>query len=517
MISALLPLLTSHTPITSRLQHIVQHMSERFSCNAVGLLQLDAAILRIVTATGLSKQTMGRRFLVSEHPRFSAILQSKVPTRFEENSPLPDPYDGLLDNQRDAPLAVHDCLGFTLTVRGNVWGIVTLDSLWPGTFTEHTSSELQSYKQLLEAALYISELEEQTSNLQRFTAHSSPVPTPNTPYGLLGDSPALTRVLQELNAVADSDLPVLLLGEVGVKKELFAYYLHQHSTWRHRPWIYVNCATLPEAHAESQLFGQAKDAMPHITSDRIGYIESANGGTLFLDEIGALSLAAQAKLLHVLRRGELQRVGADHSIPVKIRFISATHCNLQHAIEQGSFRSDLYHYLAVFPVSVPPLRERGNDILQLAEYFLENSRSKLGLRNIRFSSDAELALLSYSWPGNIHELEHVISRAAIKLLSLTNDRNQIFTIKDKDLNLSQITRPLLPNITRPTLPEQASEWPSLRQTVETVERQLIRDALNATQNNWAHAARLLDMDSSNLHKLAIKLGVKRSPSKRLNP
>jgi anaerobic nitric oxide reductase transcription regulator len=297
---------------------------------------------------------------------------------------------------------------------------------------------------------------------------------------------------------------VLLLGETGVGKELFAQRLHQRSPRHSQPLIYVNCAALPESLAESELFGHVKGAFSGAHENRAGRFEAAQGGTLFLDEIGELSLTIQAKLLRTLQNGEIQRLGADHPIKLNVRLVAATNRDLSQQIAQGGFRADLFHRLSVFPLTIPALRERHQDILLLAGHFLETNRSRLGLRGIRLSPDAEAALLAYHWPGNVRELEHLISRATIRLLVDTPDRNQIFTLSADNLNL-------LPSTQQPvaaTSREIGAPRQSLRQSVEQLQSQLIRQALEETDRNWSQAARQLGMDPSNLHKLASKLGLK---------
>lgn len=197
--------------------------------------------------------------------------------------------------------------------------------------------------------------------------------------------PVLLKLLHELDIVADSDLPVLLLGETGVGKELLARRIQRHSTRAQAPMIHVNCAALPESLAESELFGHVKGAFSGAVRDRAGRFEAAHGGILFLDEVGELPLVVQAKLLRALQNGEIQRLGSDTPRQVDVRIIAATNLkDLAAQVRNGQFRADLYHRLSVYPVPIPPLRERGDDILLLAGYFLELNRTqKLGFRSLR--------------------------------------------------------------------------------------------------------------------------------------
>jgi anaerobic nitric oxide reductase transcription regulator len=273
--------------------------------------------------------------------------------------------------------------------------------------------------------------------------------------------------------------------------------------------VQVNCAALPESLAESELFGHVKGAFTGADAERAGRFEAADGGTLFLDEVGELPLPIQAKLLRALQNGEVQRLGEDMPRRVDVRIIAATNRRLADSVREGLFRPDLYHRLSVYPVAIPPLRERGGDILVLTGHFLEINRARLGVRSLRLSPDAEAALLAYAWPGNVRELEHVISRAAIKALSQGARRDDIITLQPEWLDLPD-TSPLTSDAA-PVAGGQASDEASrepLRHQVEQAQRAAIRQALAASNGRWAAAARRLEIDPSNLHKLARRLGIK---------
>jgi anaerobic nitric oxide reductase transcription regulator len=296
-----------------------------------------------------------------------------------------------------------------------------------------------------------------------------------------------------------------------VGKELFARLLHHHSPRRARPLVHVNCAALPESLAESELFGHVRGAFSGAVSDRPGRFEAAEGGTLFLDEVGELPLSVQAKLLRTLQNGEIQRLGADRPRRVHVRVVAATNRNLREQVASGAFRADLYHRLSVYPVPIPPLRERGNDVLLLAGRFLELNRARLGLRSLRLSPDAQGALRRYRWPGNVRELEHVISRAALKALSRGVDRNEIVTLEAGLLDLDALEAPA-PAAQPAAAPAAGAASAvldgTLRDVVDACQRQAVTAALDRHQGNWAQAARALDVDPSNLHKLARRLGLK---------
>lgn len=541
--------LVTDLPNAVRLQRAVHTLREHFCCDAVGLLSLDTDSLRLVAASGLAHDALGRRFAVAHHPRFATILSRREPTWFEPDSLLPDPYDGLLDDRKGSPLPVHDCLGLSLYIEGRLWGAITLDALKTGTFDAAAQAELQRYGLMLAAAIRITALEKENRNLRQLGSSVSDSMQIIDENEILGTSTAISELLHELDIVADSDLPVLLLGETGVGKELFARRVHRHSRRSAKPMIHVNCAALPESLAESELFGHVKGAFSGATSDRAGRFETAQGGTLFLDEVGELSLSIQAKLLRTLQNGEIQRLGTDETIKTDVRIIAATNRQLKESTRSGDFRADLYHRLSVYPVHIPPLRERDHDILLLAGHFLEFNRTRLGLRGVRLSYAAERALLSYGWPGNVRELEHVISRAALKMLSRGASRDQILTLgpelldldivepageKFQDIRVSRIDgtgssnadalaqeadddlyanepfygpgTSLIANPASPYSHEQ--KIVPMRTALEDCQRQAIQHALTSTNYNWAQAARSLQLDSSNLHKLAKKLGLK---------
>jgi anaerobic nitric oxide reductase transcription regulator len=491
----------------ARLQRLVADLREHFGCGAVALLQLEDHHLRPVAVAGLAGDVLGRRFAVDQHPRLAAMLARHGVTTFDHDSALPDPYDGLIGEQAGQALPVHDCMGLGLQVEGQPWGVLTLDALEVGTFGAQARDTLRRLAVLVEAAVRTTRLEEQVRTM-RLAGGDTPVEgTLHDGSEIIGQSGAITRLLHELDVVADSELPVLLLGETGVGKELFARRLHRLSRRRDRPLVHVNCAALPESLAESELFGHAKGAFSGASSDRPGRFEAADNGTLLLDEVGELPLAVQAKLLRTLQNGEIQRLGADRPRRVDVRVIAATNRSLRDLVRDGQFRADLYHRLSVYPVPIPPLRERGNDVLLLAGRFLELNRARLGLRSLRLSAESEEALRRYHWPGNVRELEHVISRAALKALSRGAKRNDIVTLEPALLDLDGLQLPPDP---APAVAASAAAAgaTTLRDAVEACQRQAIRAALAAQEGNWARAARQLGIDSSNLHKLAQRLALK---------
>ena len=512
LLEQLLADLTREFPRAVRQDRLITAIHQALGCGAVGLLKLEGDYLSPVAVAGLAHETLGRRFAIAQHPRLATILSRPGLVHFPPGSPLPDPYDGLLEAGLGAPLPVHDCMGIRLNQEGECWGVLTLDSLAGSTFSPAVVEQLEQVALGCEAAIRMCRLEEE--NRARQLSHPPQEPEQASdseePQEIIGRSPVLLKLLHELDVVADSDLPVLLLGETGVGKELLARRIQRHSARRHAPMIHVNCAALPESLAESELFGHIKGAFSGAISDRAGRFEAANGGILFLDEVGELPLLLQAKLLRALQNGEIQRLGSDVPRKVDVRIIAATNRDLAEQVRKGEFRADLYHRLSVYPVPIPPLRERGNDILLLAGYFLELNRTRLGFRSLRLSARAEEALRAYGWPGNVRELEHVLSRAALRAVSRGALRTDIVTLEPSHLDLdialsarSVTTAPGTHPIISKTPPPLA-----LKAAVDSFQRQLIRDTLDAYNENWAEAARQLELDPSNLHKLARRLGLK---------
>ena len=230
---------------------------------------------------------------------------------------------------------------------------------------------------------------------------------------MIGESDALKRVWFCVEQVASIDTTVLILGETGTGKELVARAIHARSARRDRPLVNVNCATLPAMLIESELFGHERGAFTGATARQLGRFELAHGGTIFLDEIGDLPVKLQAKLLRVLQEGEFERLGSGKTIKVNARVIAATNRNLLAAMEKGTFRSDLYYRLNMYPINVPPLRERREDIEALANEFLRQVGLKLDKRFDAISPQALAALQRYDWPGNVRELQNIIQRGAV--------------------------------------------------------------------------------------------------------
>jgi len=298
---------------------------------------------------------------------------------------------------------------------------------------------------------------------------------------------------------------VLILGETGTGKELVASAIHRASGRREKPLVRLNCAAIPANLVESELFGHEKGAFTGASERRDGRFALADGGTIFLDEVGELSLELQVKLLRVLQEGEFEPVGSSRTRRVDVRVLSATNRDLHTMMKDGRFREDLYYRLSVFPILLPPLRKRGNDVLLLAEHFAERFARKLGRPAPPLTDDCKRRLLAYDWPGNVRELANVIERAVI-------------TARDGRLNLERsLPEPAcasVPGGGAKAEPASGTEAPRIRtvQEIEELERSNLRRALEATRwkiSGAGGAAELLGMKPSTLASRMKALGIQR--------
>ena len=311
-------------------------------------------------------------------------------------------------------------------------------------------------------------------------------------HEFIWSGPVMERLLAQVERVAASESRVAIQGETGTGKELIARAIHQKSARRAGPFVTLNCAAVPGELIESELFGHEKGSFTGATGRHIGKFEQAGGGTLFLDEIGDMPLTMQAKLLRVLEEGELERVGGDKPIPVDVRVVVATHRNLEELVRQGTFRADLFHRIYVFPIALPPLRERVEEIPTLAEHFATQVAAQNGWRTKHFSAQALETLKRYAWPGNVRELRNVIER--VLLLSNTE------TITDEEVNLA------LPPTRTGEMP-QAGGSGTLAQRIESFEREVLVGELRRHHHHMTNVARALGLERSHLYKKCQQLGI----------
>ncbi|MDZ7373438.1 MAG: sigma-54 dependent transcriptional regulator [candidate division KSB1 bacterium] len=313
---------------------------------------------------------------------------------------------------------------------------------------------------------------------------------PGRPERIITRSPRMLEILELVDRVAPTDCTVLIMGESGTGKELIAKAIHYRSRRREKPFIVVDCGALVETLFESELFGHEKGAFTGATQTRLGSFELANGGTFFFDEIGNISLSTQAKILRAIQEKEIRRVGGNKPIQVDVRIVAATNLDLRRAVDSGKFREDLFYRLTVFPIYLPPLRERKEDILPLANYFLRRFARQLGKQVFGLSKEAEQILVQYSWPGNVRELENAIERALV-----LEDSEQI-----RATNLPEHI------VAEATGGRFVSPEPGIRPLWE-IERDYIALALKKVGGNISKASRLLEIDRKTLYAKIRKYGL----------
>ncbi len=312
--------------------------------------------------------------------------------------------------------------------------------------------------------------------------------------GMIFESDCMTRLITLAVKLARTDSPVLITGETGTGKELLARFIHNNSQRSEGPFKAINCGAIPEQLIESELFGHEKGAFTGAVNRKIGLFESAQNGTVFLDEIGELPLHLQVKLLRVLQESEIARVGGTETVPVNVRILAATNRNLEAEVAAGRFRSDLFFLLNVLTLEIPPLRNRGDDVILLAEYFLNRYCQQFGLAGKKLSQSAKKILISYLWPGNVRELENAIQKAI-----LICEKN---VLNPEDFTLG-----------KNTLAETVAvlnEGATLRNIRTEAENKAITAALSKTHGNVSLAARILDIDRKWLIKKMEEAGIKAS-------
>lgn len=504
--------LTAILSAEDRYQRLLDALHIAIPYDAAALLRIQDDTLIPLAAKGLTPDALGRQYQRKLHPRLDIICNSSEPVLFSKDSTLPDPFDGLIAPVPESTQHIHACLGCPLHVGDRLVGVLTADALDPGAF-DHLPQKflkvigLMAGAQMQTADLLIA-LEKKAERQGQIATDLMQDALAQQGTEILGTSRVIEQLRQEISLVAKSDFTILILGETGVGKELVARALHTQSLRREKPLLYLNCAALTDSLAESELFGHVKGAFTGATHTRTGKFELADGGTLFLDEIGELSLENQAKILRVIQEGETQPVGSEKMAHVDVRLLAATNRNLENEVAAGRFRADLYHRLNVYPIKVPPLRERKEDVAVLGGYFAERSMARLGLKRVRIGEDALQLLLRYNWPGNVRELENIISRSILKA-SAGVDHHDMITMRPQHLTADLGT-------TIYTNPAQAEDPSSkiigkisLREELKALQIRLIKSALDKNNGNWSAAARDLDMNRSNLHNLATRLGLRK--------
>lgn len=338
----------------------------------------------------------------------------------------------------------------------------------------------------VENALRLARLEDENRELrQRLGKHE-----------LVGSGPAMKKLLAQIERVAASETRVCILGETGTGKELVARAIHEKSPRREHPFITLNCAAVPAELIESELFGHEKGSFTGAASRHLGKFEQAEAGTLFLDEIGDMPLAMQAKLLRVLEEGEVERVGGDKPIKVNVRVLVATHRHLEELVKQNAFRSDLFHRVYVFPLTLPPLRERPEDFPELVGHFARQVAAQNGWKEKGFAPDAIAELRKYAWPGNVRELRNVVERLVLLATEAT-------------IGVADVRLALPSSDSRPGgggAPGAAGSG-TLAERTEAFEREVLLAEIRRHNFHMTNVARALGLERSHLYKKCQQLGI----------
>ena len=336
----------------------------------------------------------------------------------------------------------------------------------------------------VENALRLSRLEDENRELRhRLGKHE-----------LVGSGPAMKKLSAQIERVAASETRVCILGETGTGKELVARAIHEKSPRHEHPFITLNCAAVPAELIESELFGHEKGAFTGAAIRHLGKFEQADGGTLFLDEIGDMPVAMQAKLLRVLEEGEVERVGGDKPIKVNVRVLVATHRNLEDLVKQNAFRRDLFHRIYVFPLPLPPLRERPEDFPDLVAHFARQVAAQNGWKEKVFAEDAIAELRKYAWPGNVRELRNVVER--LVLLS-----------SEDSVSAADVRLVLLDSSSSVSLASSASSSGTLAERTEAFEREVMLAEIRRHNFHMTNVARALGLERSHLYKKCQQLGI----------
>ncbi len=502
--------LTSGISDKDRFEGLLSTIRHTLKCDASALLSFHDQQFIPLAINGLSEDVLGRRFEIQQHPRLEAIARAGDIVRFPSDSDLPDPYDGLIPNHSD-DLKVHSCIGLPLMLEDRLIGAVTIDAFDPQQFDNFKDQDLRIISALAASSLNTALLMQKLERSSGLEASSSSRSLKGSQTGeIIGQSEAMCELKAHIGAVANTDLSVLIMGETGVGKELVANAIHAQSDRSDKKLVYLNCAALPESVAESELFGHVKGAFTGAISHRKGKFEMADNGTLFLDEIGELSLALQAKLLRALQYGDIQRVGDDSNIKVNVRIIAATNRIMHEEVTAGRFRADLYHRLSVFPVFVPPLRERGKDIVLLAGFFTERCQHKLGLTSISIDAHSLVLIQNHLWHGNVRELEHAINRAAV--LAKSEFQSEHIVLLPHHFNFSDENGVAVTH-SKQGMARQDDVFSSFshlgfKEAVEQFQLYLIQKAYSENSNKLSATAKQLKLDAGNLHRLMKRLNLK---------
>jgi formate hydrogenlyase transcriptional activator len=462
-----------------------------------GQAQLAAGrALHLVVERGAALGGVPHRASLDSSLPATQLVRSRQPLLIEDwRAVPPDTINPVVAAHWEA-LGVVGVAGYPLDVRGETLGAIGYLSQRPvpaaafevlGIFADQAAMAIKS-------ATLFQEMERHKQRLQIENAYLHDELRGERGFAnIIGESPALRAVLRKVRQVAPVETTVLLTGETGTGKELIARAIHEGSARKDRPLIKINCGAIPEGIVESELFGHEKGAFTGALQRRIGRFELADKGTLFMDEVGELPLETQVKLLRVLQEQEFERVGSTKPMRVDVRLVAATNRDLDREVAEGRFRADLFYRLNVFPIRIPPLRERREDIPRLAEYFLTQFQRKFGKSLRSLTPDSMEQLQRYQWPGNIRELQNVLERACVVASGPVVSLGETLRVSGSSIPVDMHAPSLLP-----LLPLEESERAHIRRALEAVGGRI---------HGADGAAELLGINPSTLRSRMQKLGI----------
>ncbi len=482
---------------------ILQSLEELLNFELAVILKLDEnEQLKVEKAVGSLVNDSLKTFTIDLRKRrdLADILSHSSPYLYSTDVPHVDTYDEILDLPDS-----HSCMVVPLYIKENLIGMMTLDNRVCGAFSPGIVSFVGTISRLIAVIMAQSDtsklLISQKNNLtaeRNFLLRSDREKFRN----MLGNSPRWQSVIEQVRTVAASDLPVLIQGETGTGKEMVARTIHDLSTRSDRPFITLNCSALNASIAESELFGHEKGAFTSAVLKRKGRFDLADGGTLFLDEIADLPAEIQPKILRTLQEGTFERLGGEKTLKTDVRIIAASNKDLRNQVSTGLFREDLYYRLGVFPIFLPPLRDRDDDVIILAQTFLEQLEKKNNYSLHSLTTEAIKSLINYSWPGNVRELQNIIRRSAL----VSSDG----IIDSSHLSLPENNGPETDRVNRRTFEKDSSGEFSF-QTLDEVISQHIQSALERSEGKIygiKGAAELLGMKPTTLQSRIKKLAIK---------
>ncbi|MFN8544951.1 MAG: nitric oxide reductase transcriptional regulator NorR [Candidatus Binatia bacterium] len=490
--------LTSRHDRAAVLDAILGELERLVPFDVAALLVLDGDLLRVVAGRGFRRDAHVHAlpFRRGDNPRLARALEARGTVRFTDPHEA-DPFDGLTEH---ALHRLHSCMAAALRVDGRLLGLITADAHEAARFDDHHAELLELFAALAAVAIrnadLVSELEHARAQLEGEVATlAEEIRESAGGTEIVGDSAAARALREEIALVGATDTTVLILGETGTGKELVARALHATSPRRDRPLIRFDASAVAPTLIESELYGHAKGAFTGAVEHRAGKLEVADGGTLFLDEIGELPLDLQPRLLRAVQEREIERVGEHRVRRVDVRIIAATNRDLAAEVRAGRFRADLFHRLAVYPIRVPSLAERPDDVPTLARHFARKLAPRLHLDGVRLDDTFLDELGRAPWPGNVRELENTIERALVRARARGQRTVRLDGAAARGLGLGEPEER-----TRPPQRPPGSDLPSLRAATDRFQLDVIETTLAGTGGNLAAAAQRLGEDRSNLHR-----------------